>query len=216
MKHNGFVGIGIDPSARLHVENGSASTGTRIQRWFDYSNSLSGGSSTVTNDVCAIFVILEIQPKTYNYIDVVNRGEQRVYGSVAQLINEVLPEAVAIQKYILPNIYQVCDCSLNKIYVNVEAPIDTKIDIIDLSGNRKTYIITEITENYITIDKEIMGEQCFVYSYEVDDFHTIDKSYIFTLNVCATQELQRKITTLEEENIILKEKLNIIMNYLNL
>ena len=105
----------------------------------------------------------------------------------------------------------VCDCSLNKIYVNVVADIseNTKIDIIDLSGNRKTYIITEITENYIIIDKEIEGAQCFVYGYEVDDFHTIDKSYIFTLNVCATQELHRKITALEE-------KLNIVMNHLNL
>jgi hypothetical protein len=28
-----------------------------------------------------------------------------------------------------------------------------------------------------------------VYGYEVVDFNTLDKDYIFTLNVCATEEL---------------------------
>ena len=71
--------------------------------------------------------------------------------------------------------------------------MNTKIDIIDLSGNRQTYIITEITATYITIDKEIAGSTCFVYGTEVNDFHTISKEYIFTLNFCATQELHRRI-----------------------
>ena len=136
-----FLGIGIAPSARLHVATGSVSTGSVNQRWFDFSNSLQS-QTTATTDVCAIFdssiwckgrfaatrsdiriekniadirddsalqKILEIQPKTYNYIDVVNRGDQRVYGFIAQQINDVLPEAVAIQKDIRANIYQVCD-----------------------------------------------------------------------------------------------------------
>jgi hypothetical protein len=33
----------------------------------------------------------------------------------------------------------------------------------------------------------------FVYGVEIDDFHTLSKEYIFTLNVCATQELHRII-----------------------
>ena len=230
MKHNGFVGIGLDPSAILHVGTGTTNSG---QLYFDYFNNQAYNHGLATlSDACAIFEsslwckswiasssdirikkniedinddsalqkILEIQPKTYKYIDVVSKGDKKVYGFIAQQINEVLPEAVAIEKDIIPNIYKVCDCSLNKIYVvDCTASIDTKIDIIDASGNRKPYIITEITENYITIDKEIIGDKCFVYGYEVNDFHTIDKSYIFTLNVCATQELHRKITTLEEQ-----------------
>ena len=51
-------------------------------------------------------------------------------------------------------------------------------------------------------------KECFVYGSKVDDFHTLDKTYIFTLNVCATQELY-KIIQLQEERIrILEEKLN--------
>ena len=111
----------------------------------------------------------------------------------------MLPEAVTLQKEIIPNIYKVCDCSLNKIYVDIgDVSMNTKIDIIDLSGKRETYIITEITESHITIDKEIEGSTCFVYGCEVDDFHTISKEYIFTLNVCATQELHRRIEAQQE------------------
>ena len=61
----------------------------------------------------------------------------------------------------------------------------------------------------------IEGDECFIYGKEVDDFHTISKEYIFTLNVCATQELykliqqqqtiindlQNRITILENKNI---------------
>ena len=32
-----------------------------------------------------------------------------------------------------------------------------------------------------------------VYGYEVVDFNTLDKDYIFTLNVCATEELHWRI-----------------------
>ena len=73
-------------------------------------------------------------------------------------------------------------------------------------------MITEISETYITIDKEIEGNQCFVYGCEVNDFHTISKEYIFTLNVCATQELHRKITIQEERILELERKINILFN----
>ena len=42
----------------------------------------------------------------------------------------------------------------------------------------------------------------FVCGTEVDDFHTISKEYIFTLNVCVTQELHRRM---EAQNVIIKE-----------
>jgi hypothetical protein len=35
------------------------------------------------------------------------------------------------------------------------------------------------------------GNKLFVFGTEVDDFNTLNKDYIFTLNVCATQELHR-------------------------
>jgi len=41
---------------------------------------------------------------------------------------------------------------------------------------------------------------------EVPDFHIVDKNYIYTLNVCATQDLYRQMV--EEKNLIdMQEKL---------
>ena len=49
----------------------------------------------------------------------------------------------------------------------------------------------------------------------MDDFHTIDKSYIFTLNVCATKELHRKVEAQEERIKELETKNKYIIIDLN-
>jgi len=67
------------------------------------------------------------------------------------------------------------------------------------------YNITEINENVIKIDKDINTSNVFVFGKEVDDFHTLKKDYIFTLNVCATQELYKLI---QNQNIIIEDLKN--------
>jgi hypothetical protein len=56
----------------------------------------------------------------------------------------------------------------------------------------------------------------FVSGTEVDDFHTISKEYIFTLNVCATQELHRRIISQEQRIKELEAKMADILKYLSL
>jgi hypothetical protein len=48
----------------------------------------------------------------------------------------------------------------------------------------------------------------FVYGIEVEDFHILDKSYIYTLNVCATQELYKRIESLNAITQLHKESIN--------
>ena len=58
----------------------------------------------------------------------------------------------------------------------------------------------------------INGNKCFIYGKEVNDFHTLSKEYIFTLNVCATQELCKLI---QQQQIIindLQNRLSILEN----
>ena len=57
-----------------------------------------------------------------------------------------------------------------------------------------------LTQNMIEIDKEINTEKIFIYGKEINDFHSLKKDYIFTLNVCATQELYKIIQ--KQETII--------------
>jgi hypothetical protein len=78
----------------------------------------------------------------------------------------------------------------------LDTPIDTEVKI-----RGSEYKIKEIYEEYFVIDKDIETDEAFVFGYSIDDFHTLNKDYIFTLNVCATQELHRRI---EAQNVVIK------------
>ena len=154
------------------------------------------------NDDTALNKLLLIQPTTYNYIDVErNKGFGKVYGFIAQQIRDVIPEAVPIIEYIIPNIYKSCLIN-NKREVYHSIPLDTPIDT-DIKIRGSEYKIKEIYEDYFVIDKDIDTDDAFVFGYSVNDFHTLNKDYIFTLNVCATQELHRRI---EAQGVLLKSQ----------
>ena len=57
-----------------------------------------------------------------------------------------------------------------------------------------------------------MNSEVYVYGTMVEDFHTIDKNYIYTLNVCATQELHRQIEAQNERIKELEEKVERLLN----
>ena len=87
----------------------------------------------------------------------------------------------------------------------------------------KRYKIKEVYEDHFVIDEDTDDDECFVFGYCIDDLHGIDKSYILTLNVCATQELHRRMET---QNVIIKSqeehikeletKMTQILNYISL
>jgi hypothetical protein len=152
------------------------------------------------NDDNALQMILAIEPKTYKYIDG-NKSKERVYGFIAQQIKEVVPEAIVIQKNIIPNIYKYCRCEENKkIYVVLPPEVEGKLIRLSEFGQ---YKIVLVEDEYIEVEKhmesvDIPDGDNMVYGYEVDDFHTINKDYIYTLNVCATQELHRRMEAQEK------------------
>ena len=194
----------------------SDATGARTAIEINYTGSVyfPNGSSSASdsrikkdiediNDESALNKLLLIQPTTYNYIDVErNKGFGKVYGFIAQQIREVIPEAITIiKKQIIPNIYKSCLIN-NKKEVYHSIPLDTPIDT-DIKIEGFDYKIKEIYEDYFVIDNDIDVDEAFVFGYSVDDFHTLNKDYIFTLNVCATQELHRRIET---QSVLLKSQ----------
>ena len=82
-------------------------------------------------------------------------------------------------------------------------------DLNDCSGVKYRFYVSDDMENSGTIEKEIAGNNdntftfdkkwnnVFVYGKEVNDFHTLHKQKLFTLNFSATQELIRKVEQLE-------------------
>lgn len=174
------------------------------------------------NDDEALQKILAVEPKKYEYIDKnhkTSEGEDIVFGFIAQQIKEVIPEAIKFKEQIIPNI------QLDATYVDDVITFDTNIDTsmlsigtnIQITANeiKEYYKIKEFGSNYIKLDQNIKQSQyientnkCYVYGTEINDFHSLDKSYIFTLNVCATQELYRKIEALTNRVLELEKLLN--------
>jgi hypothetical protein len=167
---------------------------------------------TDIHDDIALQKIMSIQPKTYEYIDQVSRGSNIVYGFIAQQIKEVIPEAVAIQSDVIPDVFKYASCTQNVITFETSShasyAINTKLDIIDMNEQRETYtiIITDPITHSMILDKPVQTSNVFVYGSHVQDFHVLDKTYVYTLNVCSTQTLSEKIKDL-------RYRLNTLLSY---
>jgi len=149
------------------------------------------------DDNGALLKIMKIEPKTYNYIDTVQRGSSNVYGFIAQQIREVIPEAVELTSKFVPNIYKLVNININKFVLDDISflNIGDILQIYTLNSVIETNII-QINNNEIMIDKNIYDNEIFVYGKFVKDFHILDKSYLYTLNICATQQIYKDICLL--------------------
>jgi hypothetical protein len=187
------------------------------------------------DDNKALSILRQIQPKTYGYIDKRLRGNDNVIGFIAQEIKAIIPNAVSITKFYIPNFYTNCSISLtdtpnllqvsslidlswNPLHdlsgnpyldVNGNACSDAsgnkcfKIKLYDLSNNEILCTTTNIIDNNnFLIDilgskfidssgNIILQDEYILYGQEVDDFHTIDKSAIFTVVTSAVQDIDR-------------------------
>jgi hypothetical protein len=250
----GNVGIGVDnPQFPLEV-GGPGSTNITVTRYYLSSSGtiLSSGTSWqvamkvngrvwVTalvwtsdarikediqdiNDDSALQMILAIEPKTYKYIDKIEKGDKKVYGFIAQQIREVIPEAVTIQKSYIPNVMLLADYDNHIITLpsqpNYIIKQNDKIKCYDKDNKviniEVLEVIDELTFKIKELETEYSDNKIFIYGTEIDDFHTLDKSYIFTLNVCATQELHRKIKSQEARIKELETKMEQILKYISI
>ena len=185
------------------------------------------------DDNLALKKLRDISCCWYNYKDRVEKGDERVLGFIAQQVKEHLPEAVGLQKMMIPDELKNIDTSWNETKMSSN-------DLQDVSGVRyRFYVNNDISDNKKMI--ELVGDEnnCFTfkekwdnvfcYGKEVDDFHTLDKQKLFALNFSATQEIDRrqqeektklaaaeaKIASLEAENFTLKARLDAIEARLN-
>ena len=120
---------------------------------------------------------------------------------------------MSVNNGFIPNIYNSFDCNNNIINItNSNLNINDEIEVLDNTGTKNIFKINDVSPTNITIDKNITGDRCFVIGSKVDDFHALNKEYIFTLNVCATQDLYKLIQ--QQNQIIqdLKNRISILEN----
>jgi hypothetical protein len=181
------------------------------------------------DDASALDTLRQIQPKRYNYIDIKKNGSEPVWGFIAQQVEEVLPYAVKTTSDFIPNIYKIANVSgkiltFDENVVFDENEISSSLRIFT-ETNKELYVeVEQVLDTYTLILKDTLNEsRIFVYGQKVDNFKNLDKNSIFTISVAAVQQIDKelqetkiKVQSLEQENLILKQKIDQILAYLSI
>ena len=158
------------------------------------------------SDSSALDKLRLLKPKTYNYIDIITKGTEQVYGFIAQEVSEVISNSTTLTIDKIPNIYQLADVCNNQLIL--QNPFTLEYDasnqlyntlcLYDANDLLHTVEIIDISNQTISISGEITGNQMFVYGQEVDNLHVLKKDAIWTISTAALQEVDRQ---LQEEKI---------------
>jgi hypothetical protein len=247
------ISYGIHTSNNTNIEVATNITNTNICAKFNSSiwttgNVISSSDERIKKNIkdleddTALQMILNIQPKTYNYIDMRSgRGKRSgwsgqsggdaqqatsyppVYGFIAQQIRQVIPDAVRIQTEFIPNIFTVAEYNDNIIRLPSSLNaymlyVASKVKCYDMRDNTIIVEVIEVINQSTFRIKDIKygDTKIFVYGTEVKDFHAVNKEYINTLNVCAVQELHRKIIAQQSEIEELKDTVKGILEYIEM
>ena len=219
----------VGATAMSVTGNAAATTTSYCMRskrdiWVDGADVIFTSDERIKKDIkdieddSALEKLLAIEPKTYKYIDYKTRGTEKVYGFVSQQVRSVLPEATAQTQRFIPNIYKYCFFKDNIIYLPADFDVSklvstyngqvtsTQLRLIDHHQTVHDVSFSVVFESdppQLRIKGAIPiirnSNQIFVYGTLIDDLVTIDKSYVYTLNVCATQSLSRKIDTMNSD-----------------
>ena len=251
--HATYGNAGVQVAGRLYKDNGTTDfnpyTGYTTARFaetiiarsfFAYSDSRIKTNIQEVNDSSALNKLRLLKPSLYNYIDVLARGDNQVYGFIAQEVKEVLPDAVSQYADHIPNIFSLgtYDASTNILTIENEN-YDSASLSMDASNNvYKNVRLYDASDNIIEICiEEIVGPKelrikedpnttissnVFIYGQEVEDFHKLNKDAIFTVATSALQEVDRqqqadkaRIATLETEIETLKTQNAAILSRLS-
>jgi hypothetical protein len=190
----------------------------------------------IKTDICdvedneALDILRLLKPKKYKYIDKL-RGDDYVWGFIAQDVSNVLPYSTTSTTNYIPNIYNVGNVTDGNVVTfssfntsNLVSNV-TSIKIINVDGSDKLVKITKvIDEHTIEVDQDvsmltgaldedgnvISGNQLFVYGQELDDVLTLNKSSIWTLSTAAIQEIDRQLQTEKEKIVNLEARITVL------
>jgi hypothetical protein len=180
------------------------------------------------DDGSALETLRLLKPKRYTYRDVIGKGEEPVWGFIAQEVRDTLPYATTLLKEAVPNIYELANVSQSNVITftnfntsNLESNATTLIRTKGIDGeDRDIHLAEVIDEHTIRVEEDltewigsvdetgnvVAGNQLFIYGQEVDDFVFLKKDAIWTVATSALQEVDRqlqaekaKVATLETQ-----------------
>ena len=147
-----------------------------------------------------------IEITDYHYKDKLASGNGPQTKVIAQQVETVYPQAVIQTTGVVPDLFK--KAAVKNGWVELATDLK-KGDRVKLIGKKAESIheVLEIRDGAFRPDGQVDDELVFVYGREVKDFRTVDYDAISMLNVSATQELARKLETMQAENAALRREL---------
>ena len=147
-----------------------------------------------------------IQITNYYYKDKMINGNGTQKKAIAQQVEMVYPQAVIQTTGVVPDLFK--KAAVKDGWVELASDLK-KGDRVKLIGKKGESIneVLEIRDGAFRPDGQVDDELVFVYGREVKDLRTVDYDAISMLNVSATQELARKLETVQAENAALRREL---------
>lgn len=182
------VALSIYTTGRIFTQRVDITSDQRIKTDFSRSNSEADLNS-----------LMQIEVTDYAYRDALYFGTGKEKKVVAQQIETVLPQAVTIQRGVIPDIYRIADVDQGWVTISGKFQIGERLRVIASDEINRTLEILATRDGAVLLDLEPELREVFVYGREVDDLRSVDYDALAMLNVSATQELNRKISKLEGE-----------------
>jgi hypothetical protein len=168
-------------------------------------------------------VLRLLRPKKYQYKDEIKRGQEPVWGFIAQEVRETLPYASQLRQEFLPNIYELANVSSSNVITftdfnttNLESNATTLIRTVGIDGeDRDIHLAEVIDEHTIRVEEDLTewigsvdetgnvvagGNQLFICGQQVDDFVFLKKDAIWTVATAALQEVDRQLQAEKAKN----------------
>ena len=143
----------------------------------------------------------------------VGKGNDWNKGVIAQEIKSLIPDAVSLNTDLIPDIYALAQnirAEAGALRLTMGKPHDLKVGdkVRIMAGDHQEDLpvtaVASATEFSLGNWNHAAPEKVFVYGREVNDFHSVDYDHLFTMNISATQELARRVESLEKENAAFK------------
>ena len=139
----------------------------------------------------------QIQITDYHYVDTPAQGSRLQRKVIAQQVEKILPFAVSTNSGVVPDIFRNADAANGWINLPTSLKIGERVRVIHSKGHELLEVL-ETTPASFRVSLDANVQEVFVYGREVDDLRSVDYDAISMLNVSATQELHRRVRTLEE------------------
>jgi hypothetical protein len=190
--NSGNSGYSIYASHRIAASQFNAFSDARIKK-------ITGR----TNNANDLATLANIKITNYKHIDSISKGDAEIKKVIAQELKAVYPQAVSTMTDVVPDIYQQASIENGFIALPTNLKVGEKVKII-FADSENILEVTEAGKTGFKVNSDKVGK-IFVYGRQVDDFHVVDYEALSTLNISATQELLKRIESLECENKKIKE-----------